>query len=880
MNTVSQEQKATAPSKLSPTMEQYVSIKEQYPDALLFYRMGDFFELFFDDAKIAAKELQLALTSRNPKDPSPISMCGMPYHAVEEHLRRLLDKGYKVVLCDQIENPKEAKGLVKRAVTRIFTPGTVTEDINLPAKEHAFLAALYLSENGAGVAWCEISTGHWSGLQCTSNEEAWSWLLKMDVREILLPDQLTVPQNAEQLRSVINFVSPHIYFDLRRAGQKVCQAQQVADLKVLDLNDKPELLRACGALVCYLEQTQQCGISHLQPFSPLVPEQHLLLDEITIKNLEIFQRLDGGKGAGTLWQIIDASITPMGGRLLESNLRHPLREIQAITLRQDAVSFFVGHDSEREQIRKGLHDILDLERLCTRILLNRGTPRDMLALRGSLANLPMLRTVLTRSAEHEQLPKLLQSAVAEWDDLHDIFHLLENALCDNPPLLITEGGIFREGYHQDLDELITLSEHGEQAMQNLAQQEREKNDLPRLKLGFNRVFGYFLELSKAEQDKAPDSFIRRQTLANSERYITAELKALEDKLMSATEKRKNLEYRLFQELREQICAKSSRITKMAGILAHLDLWQGLAQTARLYKWVRPTLHNGPEILIKAGRHPVVERAQGSENYIPNDLVLDGQTKMLLITGPNMAGKSTILRQTALICILAQLGAYVPAQEANIGICDRVFSRVGASDNLAQGQSTFMVEMTETARILRQSTRRSLVILDEIGRGTSTYDGLSLAWAVIENLLKRQGGVRTLFATHYHELTRLEQQMTGIRNANIAIREWKDEIIFLRRLVPGPADRSYGIEVAKLAGIPQSVVARARKILKDLDRNQTHYKKVRMLTPTLPGLEEPPASQIPNNLQEIGEELRQTDINTMTPVDALTLIHKWKQRLSQ
>lgn len=504
----------------------------------------------------------------------------------------------------------------------------------------------------------------------------------------------------------------------------------------------------------------------------------------------------------------------------------------------------------------------------------------MLALRGSLANLPMLRTVLTRSAEHEQLPKLLQSAVADWDDLHDIFHLLENALCDNPPLLITEGGIFREGYHQDLDELITLSEHGEQAMQNLAQQEREKNDLPRLKLGFNRVFGYFLELSKAEQDKAPDSFIRRQTLANSERYITAELKALEDKLMSATEKRKNLEYRLFQELREQICAKSSRITKMAGILAHLDLWQGLAQTARLYKWVRPTLHNGPEILIKAGRHPVVERAQGSENYIPNDLVLDGQTKMLLITGPNMAGKSTILRQTALICILAQLGAYVPAQEANIGICDRVFSRVGASDNLAQGQSTFMVEMTETARILRQSTRRSLVILDEIGRGTSTYDGLSLAWAVIENLLKRQGGVRTLFATHYHELTRLEQQMTGIRNANIAIREWKDEIIFLRRLVPGPADRSYGIEVAKLAGIPQSVVARARKILKDLDRNQTHYKKVRMLTPTLPGLEEPPASQIPNNLQEIGEELRQTDINTMTPVDALTLIHKWKQRLSQ
>ncbi len=862
--------------KLSPTMEQYVSIKKQYPDALLFYRMGDFFELFFDDAKIAAKELQLALTSRNPKDPNPISMCGMPYHAVEEHLRRLLDKGYKVVVCDQIENPREAKGLVKRAVTRIFTPGTVTEDINLNAKEHTFLAALYLSENGTGVAWCEISTGHWSGLQCSSSEEAWSWLLKMEAKEILLPEQTTIPQNAEELKTFINLVPAHIYFDLRGAEKKVCQAQQVADLKVLDLNDKPELLRACGALVSYLEQTQQCGISHLQPFSPLVPEHHLLLDEITIKNLEIFRRLDGGKGAGTLWQIVDESVTPMGGRLLESSLRHPLREIQAITTTQEAVAFFVAHDTQREQTRKGLEDVLDLERLCTRILLGRCTPRDMVALRTSLANLPMLREVLLKHSA--ELPELLQSAVAEWDDLHDVFGLLDSALRDSPPLLITEGGIFKEGYNQELNELISLSEHGEKAMQDLAQQEREKNDLPRLKLGFNRVFGYFLELSKAEQGKAPDSFIRRQTLANSERYITTELKALEEKLMSATEKRKNLEYRLFQELREQICAQSGRIGKMANILAHLDLWQGLAQTARRYKWVRPQLHSGAEIVIKAGRHPVVERAQGNENYIPNDLFLDGQTKMLLITGPNMAGKSTILRQTALICILAQIGAYVPAQEANIGICDRIFSRVGASDNLAQGQSTFMVEMTETARILRQSTRRSLVILDEIGRGTSTYDGLSLAWAVIENLLKRQGGVRTLFATHYHELTRLEQQMTGIRNANIAIREWKDEIIFLRKLVPGPADRSYGIEVAKLAGIPQSVVARAREILKDLDRKQDNFREVRTISPKLPGLEPPPAPQIPDELQKIGEELKRTDINTMTPVDALTLLHKWKQLL--
>lgn len=863
--------------KLSPTMEQYIDIKKQYPDALLFYRMGDFYELFFEDAKIAAKELQLVLTSRNPKADEPIAMCGMPYHSVEEHLRRLLEKGFKVVICDQIENPKEAKGLVKRAVTRIFTPGTITEDSNLNAKEHAFLAALYQGETTSAVAWCEISTGHWTGLEC-SPDEAWSWLLQINAKEIITPKRTEIPHTAEELRPLMNFVAEHIYFDPKEARKKVCNAQQVADLKVLDIKDKSPLLRACGALVLYLEQTQQCAISHLQPFSPLVPENHLLLDEITLKNLEIFQRLDGKKGIGTLLHIVDKSITPMGGRFLETALRHPLRNIASISEQQEAVSFFVEHDSVRQRLRQALNDILDLERLCTRIVLNRCSPRDMVTLRTSIKNLPVLQKILNENKE--SLPQKLKQTTKNWDDLGDIFKLLQSALLDNPPILITEGKIFAEGFDEELDELIGLTEHGEQAMQNLVQKEQKQHDLPKLKLGFNRVFGYFLELSKTEQHKAPDTFIRRQTLANAERYITTELKTLEDKLLNAAEKRKNLEYRLFQNLRQEIHAASGRIIKMANILAQLDFWQGLAHTAREAKWVRPQLHDGSEIIIKSGRHPIVERTQGSENYIPSDITLDSETKMLLITGPNMAGKSTILRKTALICILSQIGSYVPASEATIGICDRIFSRVGASDNLAQGQSTFMVEMTETARILRQSTKNSLVILDEIGRGTSTYDGLSLAWAVIENLLKRQGGVRTLFATHYHELTALERKLNGIRNANIAIREWKDEIIFLRKLVPGPADKSYGIEVAKLAGIPPSVVSRAREILKELDYKQTNKVQISTINQKLPNL--PP--QIPTEatitpcLQEIETKLQQLDLNSITPLDAFSLLHNWQQKI--
>ena len=876
--------------RLTPMLEQYLRIKKEHPGALLFFRMGDFYELFFEDAEIASRELQIALTSRNPHAAQPTTMCGVPWHAAQSYANQLVNKGYAVAFCDQVQDPREAKGLVERAVTRVVTAGTTIEDGSLEAKGHSYLAAIWFdADTQAGaVAWADVSTGQWSGIQTRKPTELWQWTLKMTPRELLVPEGLTLPKALERdTETQLVRLPAKTHFDLKRAEQRLLAAQGVQELAALGLDKRPELLRACGALLAYLEQTQMQASRHLAPFAPMDTGRFLIIDEITERNLELFRRLDGRRGVGTLRQVLDHTRTPMGGRLLEERLRNPWRELPIITATQDAVAWLVADEVARERLSTALRAVYDMERLSTRVSLNRATPQDFCSLRLSLAALPAVHAALSgpsegfpaaENLEFGAVPIPVLRLLKTWDNLDDLASLLDKALVDNPPPQITEGGLFKNGYSAELDELLDLVEHGESRLNDLLAAERRA--LPKLKMGYNRVFGYYFELSKAAGGTVPPHFVRRQTLANGERFTTPELSALEQKLTSAADQRKSLEYKLFQQLRETVARERPRLMLMAQLMAQLDFWQALAETAARHHWVRPQLSDSRELHIVEGRHPVVEAIIGETAFIPNDLHMDDKRRLLLITGPNMAGKSTVLRQTALICLLAQMGSFVPAREARLGLCDRIFSRVGASDNLAQGQSTFMVEMMETARILRQATKRSLVILDEIGRGTSTFDGLALAWAVVEDLARRAGGdIRTLFATHYHELTSLEGKIPGVHTMNIAIQERGDDIVFLRRLVPGPSDRSYGIEVARLAGVPQPVVQRARGILAQLEQKKDGSAPVRKAIPTLlPGLTTPPppppAPQEPVD-HPLLVALRDLNPETLTPIEALNRLVEWK-----
>ena len=892
-------EKAAQP-RLTPMYEQYLKVKAEYPDALLFYRMGDFYELFFEDAEVASRELQLALTSRNRSGDDCIPMCGVPWHAAEAYISQLVDKGYKIAVCDQVEDPRTAKGLVKRAVTRVVTAGTTLEDANLEAKFHNYLGALcWNAEHGAGgFAWMDVSTGEWSGIQSSREPELWQWVFKLAPRELLLPEQAKAPAHLG-LQTGIQVVRVpwQSHFEPRKALARVLKVQGVMEAGALGLDKRPELAQACGALVAYLEQTQKQDSAHLAPFHPLDMGRFMVLDEITERNLELFRRLDGRRGVGTLWQVLDQTRTPMGGRRMEERLRYPWRELSPIIETQAVVAYIAEHTVMRNALRKALDGVHDLERLSTRISLNRCQPRDLSALRDSLNALPAVKQAILNTedsadlptaeeARGDFLPGALFRLIRRWDGMRELAELLEKALVDEPPLQITDGGLFKAGYNAELDELLELVEHGESRLQALLAAEQQACNQPKMKMGYNRVFGYYFELTRSRQSQLPERFERRQSLVNAERFTTPELKELEEKLLSAADRRKSLEYRLYQDLRETIGKARERLLFMGDLLAWVDYWQALGEISVRLDWCRPEMHEGSEIHIHEGRHPVVEAVTGRASFIPNDLHMDDERRLLLITGPNMAGKSTVLRQTAIICILAQMGSFVPAGKARIGIVDRVFSRVGASDNLAQGQSTFMVEMMETARILRQATRRSLVILDEIGRGTSTFDGLALAWAVVEDLARRVGGhIRTLFATHYHELTSLEGIVAGVHNMNIAIREWNGEIVFLRRLIPGPADRSYGIEVARLAGVPMPVVQRARDILAQLEQSRGKSGVCKIEAVPLPGVKLTSNAASPCGEKRMEktdaphpllQALRDTDPDALTPLAALKLIADWKK----
>jgi DNA mismatch repair protein MutS len=884
--------------RLTPMFAQYLEIKRHCENALLFYRMGDFYELFFDDAVVAAKALQITLTSRNPNAEFPVPMCGVPHHAYLSYARKLIEQGFNVAICDQAGDPKSSKGLVERTVSRILTPGTIIDEAGLEAKGHNYLGALYrdADKSAGGFAWLDYSTGEWSGLYSKSRDELMQWVLKMQPRELLLPDlpdeKSDVPVKSLPAEIVPVRVPMRAYFDLNSAEKRIFEAQGIKDLGAVGLNGKVELARACGALLSYIMRTQKQEFPHLKAFVPVNLGKHLIIDEVTERNLEIFRKLDGKKGPGTLLRVLDETLTPMGGRLLEERLRRPWRDAERIKQSADAVEFFFERGHTRMALRAALESVYDLERLSTRVILGRASPRDMTALGKSLAGLAAVRRALEtpppgkERADMRALPSRLAELYRNWDSLDDLAAKLQSALRDPTPLTLTEGGIFNAGFNAELDEILELLNHGENMLKALLSREQAANALPKLKLGFNRVFGYYFELGKADGKTIPAHFTRRQTVANAERYVSPELKELEEKITGADERGKKLEYALFQELRRQVAEMHPRILFAAEAAAALDFWQSAAECAHKRNWTRPELHSGTDIVIKQGRHPVVEAACGPAGFIANDLHMDEQRRMLIITGPNMAGKSTVLRQTAVIAVLAQMGCYVPAAKAGIGISDRIFSRVGASDNLPAGQSTFMVEMMETARILRQAGPKSLVILDEIGRGTSTFDGLSLAWAVVENLAgRKEGGVRTLFATHYHELTALEGRIPGVQNMNIAVQEYGGEIIFLRRLVPGPADRSYGIEVAKLAGVPLPVVQRARAILESLE--SSGGKSGARATPQLlPGLEGTAPRRRANPPSSFAEPVKikhpvvtllgDLDTDSLTPMQALALLNEWKE----
>ncbi len=895
-------------AKRTPMLEQYLHIKAEHTDCLLFYRMGDFYELFFEDAIIAARELQITLTNRHKDSDNPMPMCGVPWHSAKPYISQLIAKGFHVAICEQIEKPQQGKGIVRREVTQIITPSTVLEDDNLESKSHTYLAALYWNDKNqqGGLAWVDTSTGFWSGISSKKTIELWQWAQKIVPKELLLPEGEKVPQGLLLDGVQIIYGAVRTHFNLEINVHRILEVQEVRALDALGLDTMPELTCACGALLVYLNQVQRCDIRHLQAFSPFDLQKHLIIDALTERNLEIFTRLNGRKGIGTLWHILDATLTPMGGRFLEDRLRHPWRDKSMILKQQDAVTFFHTYQDVCQALREALKTIYDLERISTRIHLNRSNPRDFISLRNSLAALQHIPIALTMHADNNiPLPHTIHELLAHWDNLTDCTELLQKSFVDSPPNVVTDGGLFKQGYDAELDILLDLVEHGEQKLQALLAKEQTDTGFAKLKLGYNRVFGYYFELSKAGQaDKSrtiPEHFIRRQSLANTERFTTVSLKELEEDILNAAEKRKSHEYQLFQKLRETIYSQRSRILLTAHTIAQLDYWQSLATVAQKNYWSAPTFTDAQELVIREGRHPVVESIVGVSNFVPNDFSLDQHRRICLLTGPNMAGKSTVLRQTAIICILAHMGSYVPASYTQIGIVDRIFSRVGASDNLAEGQSTFMVEMMETARILRQSTKKSLVILDEIGRGTSTYDGLALAWAVVEELQKRsQGQGRTLFATHYHELTALEGKLPHVFTMNIAIAEHSDNILFLHRLVPGPADRSYGVEVARLAGVPMRVVQRARELLASFERLGTARDSQKILPNLLPGIEknctdaqskqrhstrshtsdappELPHIQKPSTHEEhpLITILKECEPERMSPMDALKRLTEWK-----
>ena len=866
---------------LTPAMRQYMEVKERYPDCILFFRMGDFYEMFFEDAVTASRVLEITLTSRNKNREDAIPLCGFPYHAASSYIAKLIEKGFKVAICEQMEDPKLAKGVVKREVTRIVTPGLVLDTENLDAKENNYLAALTVLGGCFALAFVDISTGEFRVAEAEEREFFLAETAGLPIREILVAedfrdDDLLKTVARERDTCLINRLPPD-RFEPAAATDLLRNHFSAEALTGMDLESHPATAAAAAVILVYMAETQKDRLVHINRMIRHGSGNHLLLDEVAKRNLELFSTIADGKKSGSLFQVLDQTVTSLGGRRLRWWLNHPLRDPDRIRERLAAVSEIREEHLLRESLREILKSVYDLERLGSRIAVGLANGRDLAALRGSLRVLPRLRESI--SGCEAPCLRMIYDGINEMPDLR---RLLEDAIVDDPPLALREGGIIREGYDAELDRLITVMRDGRQWIAALEAKEKERTGIHSLKVGFNSVFGYYLEVTKANAHLVPADYIRKQTLVNAERYINEELKRYEETVLHAEERRQAREYDLFVEIRERIAVEIRRIQRTAANIADLDAVASLAEVAERYHYCCPTVDAEDAVVITDGRHPVVERQTGGNGFVPNDVLLDsGKNRFLIITGPNMAGKSTYIRQVALIVLMAQMGSFVPAAQARIGVVDRIFTRIGASDSLSRGQSTFMVEMNEVAEILRHATKKSLIVLDEVGRGTSTFDGLSIAWATAEYIHDAPSlGAKTLFATHYHELTELSVTKEGVRNFNIAVREWGEKIIFLRKIMDGGTNRSYGIQVARLAGVPAEVIVRAKEILRNLEKGELDEAGM----PKIARGKRTDRQNI-NQLNlftgkndAILEEIRGLDPLNLTPLDALQRISEWKQRV--
>ena len=867
------------PADTTPMMVQYLNMKALHPDCLLFFRLGDFYEMFNEDAKVASKELELTLTSRDRGKPAEerTPMCGVPYHSADAYIARLIAKGYKVAICEQMEDPAQAKGIVERDVIRVITPGTVIDASMLEEGRNNYLCAVYQDSAGAGLALCDLSTGEFSASAYTGGDRLEHLTNRLGAyrpREAILSD------GALSDGALVAFLQDRLDCRCEGGGEGRFRFDVATDVLNRNLPQLPPgegeehglSLRAAGGLLSYLYETQKTDLSHIAALTLTMGERPLYmeLDLAARRNLELTETLRGKEKRGSLLWVLDKTKTPMGHRLIRQWIEQPLLSPASITRRLEAVKALVDAPIAREEISLALREMTDLERLIGRIVYGTAGGRDLVALAGGLGQLPALRELLST------LPSpLLSTLEAQLDDLADLRSLIGAAIEDEPPFSVREGGFIKTGYHPDVDRLKDILQNGKGMVAAIEAGERERTGIKNLKVGFNKVFGYYIEVSKSNYDLVPDHYIRKQTLVNCERFITQELKDMEHDILSAQERVVALEYELFQEVRATAAQRVREIQASAQGVAALDVLVSFAAVAVQNHYVMPTVDLSDTLEIVEGRHPVVEKMLKGSLFVPNDTRLDsGENLVAIITGPNMAGKSTYMRQVALIALMAQMGAFVPAKAARVGMVDRVFTRIGASDDLSAGQSTFMVEMTEVAELLKNATKKSLLILDEIGRGTSTYDGMSIATAVLEFCADRgRLGARTLFATHYHEITALEGKIRGVRNYNIAAKKRKDDIIFLRKIVPGGADQSYGIEVAKLAGVPAKVIARARDILEELEREG--------FSPPAGGAPAAPTDQLSFldlGAEEVAERLRRVDVNTLTPIEAMNLLFELKQKL--
>ncbi|HEY8347062.1 MAG TPA: DNA mismatch repair protein MutS [Symbiobacteriaceae bacterium] len=861
---------------------QYLEIKQQYPDTILFYRLGDFYETFFQDAEIVARELELVLTGRDGGAIGRVPMAGIPYHSAESYIARLLERGYKVAICEQMEDPKLAKGLVKREVIRVVTPGTVVEPRMLKERQNNFLCAVAYSRAGFGLAVADLSTGEFACCQFTGPDalkELLDEIGRLEPAEVILePGLEEEPRIAGALKhwGVPYSAYQSTAFRHGEAYRLLTRHFGVSTLKGFGCEDLPLATAAAGGALAYLTETQKTSLNHISGLAVYYPGEYMMLDAATRRNLELTRSMRDGSRKGTLLGVMDRTITAMGARMLKGWLERPLLKLPAIQERHDAVQELVEHPTLRADIRNQLKEVHDLERLAGRIAYGSANARDLVALKNSLVALPTLRVLLEEVTSARLVA--LRDALDMLDDVRD---LIEQAIVDDPPVALTEGGLIKPGFDPEVDRLRTISRDGKKWIASLEARERERTGIKSLKIGYNKVFGYYLSVTKANLSQVPPDYIRKQTLANEERFITPELKEMESAVLGADEKLVRLEYELFVNIRNRVAAQVTRIQKSARAVAELDALATFAEVASLYGYVRPVVDNSTVLEVKDVRHPVLERVMPEGSFVPNDVRVDTQeNRILLITGPNMGGKSTVMRSVALVTILAQAGSFVPASEARIGLVDRVWTRVGASDDLATGQSTFMVEMTEVANILHGATSRSLILLDEVGRGTATFDGLSIAWAITE-YIHNVVGARTLFATHYHELCELEGLLPGVKNYSMAVREKGEEIVFLHKLVRGGADRSYGIQVARLAGLPREVVERSREILATLEQQEGERKKRREAAAAR--IRQRPAVQLTffeERKHPVIQELLNLNIMALTPLDALNLLHELQAKAKE